>query len=374
MRDYLPSIQLWRSDKMKQISILFSLMIVSLALEAKSLKLTKEQLEDWQIQTTIAEPIEHLPLGRFMAEVVTPPQYLYTISLPFEAQIKSLHVANYDQIKKGQILADVTGNGWIEIQQQFIEDSIELKHHKHLAKRKNRLCKEEIIPKKECMAASAEYRADKIKVASAKALLRGFGADEKHINRLFQQLKITQTIPVRSSVSGKLLELNVRAGETTQPSKSLFVIQKEGALWLEAEILIQSARALKDEEHVTLDFAGEKFESKVLLHAPKINLQNQTQKVRFSLPNSNLFVTGLRDMLTISKSNRALKIPKESVISLGGAEVVFVQNERGFEAVSIKVLGEESRYYFVKTNAELKKPIVKTSVAILKSMMESEDE
>jgi multidrug efflux pump subunit AcrA (membrane-fusion protein) len=359
---------------MRRFSILLSLMATSLLLEAKTLELTNEQLKDWQIKTTEAKQIDTLALGSFMAEVVTPPQYLYSIALPFEAQIKKLNVANYDHIKKGQLLATVTGHDWITIQQQFIQDSIELKHHKHVAERKYRLCAEEIIPKKECTAASAEYKADKIKVASAKALLRGYGADEKIINKLFHNLKITQTIPVRSSFAGKLLELNVRVGKSTQPSESLFVIQREGALWLEADILIKSARNLKDGQALTLNFSGEKFQSKVLLHAPKINVENQTQKVRFSLPHNKNFVTGLRDMLKISQKSNALKIPKKSVISLGEEEVVFVQSEKGFEAVAIKVVGEDNMNYFVEMNALLQNPIVKTSVAILKSMMESEDE
>ena len=359
---------------MRKFTALLSVLITTLLLEAKTLELNEQQLKDWQIKTAIAENIEELSIGSFMAEILTPPQYLYSITLPFEAQIKELNVANYDQIKKGELLATVTGHDWIKIQQQFIQDSIELKHHKHVAERKNRLCREEIIPKKECTAANAEYKADKIKVASSKALLRGYGADEKSINNLFNHLKIAQTIPMRSEFSGKLLKLNVGVGKSTQPSELLFVIQKKGALWLEADLLIQKARELQDGQALTLNFSNETFKSKVLLHAPQINVANQTQKVRFSLPNSKNFVTGLRDMLEIFKKSKALKIPKKSVISLGGVEVVFVQSKKGFEAVAVKILGEDKKYYFVEMNSELQKPIVQTSVAILKSMMESEDE
>jgi len=354
--------------------LLVALVVSMVLVEAKSLKLTQQQIEDWQITSAIPKRMEHLPIGSFMAEVVTPPQYLYTVSLPFESQIKKLYVANYEQVKKGQLLAEVTGHDWIKIQQQFIEDSIELKHHKHLAQRKNPLCKEGIIPKKECMAANAEYKADKIKVASSKALLRGYGASQKSIDNLFNHLKISQTIPLRSSFSGRLLKINVQVGTATEPSESLFTIQKRGALWLEADLLLKSARELHENEEVELNFAGESFKSKVLLHAPLINVENQTQKVRFSLPENEKFVTGLRDMLTISKRITALKIPKKSVISLGGADVVFVQNKEGFEALSIKILGEDELYYFVEKSDSLIHPIVQTSVAILKSMMESQDE
>jgi cobalt-zinc-cadmium efflux system membrane fusion protein len=363
-----------KRDKMKRFTGLLSILSMTLLLDAKIIELSSQELKDWQIKTALAKKINTLPLGLFMAEVVTPPQLLYSVALPFEAQVKKLNVANYDNVKKGELLAMVTGHDWITIQQQFIQDSIELKHHQHVAERKNRLCNEGIIPKKECNAANAEFKADKIKFATAKALLRGYGADEQIINNLFNNLEISQTIPVRSKFSGKLLELNVRVGKSTQPSESLFVIQKEGALWLEAELLIKNARQLKDGQEVNLNFSDATFKSKVLLHAPQINVENQTQKVRFSLPNRRTFVTGLRDMLKISKNYMALKIPKKSVISLGGAEVVFVTKEKGFEPIAIKILGEENNNYFVEMNLALEKPIVQTSVAILKSIMESEDE
>jgi len=356
------------------IGLLTIISFATISANAKILQLNEQALKDWHIKTEKAKRIEKLPLGSFMAEVVTPPQYIHTITLPFEAQVKSLNVAKYDSIKKGQLLAMVTGYDWIKIQQQFIQDSIELKHHKHLAERKNRLCTDGIIPKKECTAANAEYKADKIKFASAKALLRGYGANEKIINNLFNDFKISQNIPLRSHYSGKLLELNVGVGKSTQASQSLFVIQKEGALWLESDIDVKKARKLKDGATIFIHFGDEEFQSRVLLHAPNINVQNQTQRVRFTLDKKQKFLTGLREMAEIIVPQRALKISKESVISLGGTEVVFVQSIKGFDSESVKILGEEKNYYYVQDKPSLHQPIVTTSVAILKSMMESGDE
>lgn len=347
-----------------------------LLLEANPVMLTKEQLKDWQIKTQKAKASHTLALGEFMAEVTTPPQYLNAVSLPFEAQIKKLYVAQYEQVKKGQLLAEVTGRAWIEIQKRFIADAIELKHHGHLAERKNRLCSEGIIPKKECTAANAEHQADKIKVAASKALLRGYGASEKSITELFSKLKITKTIQVRSTVSGSILALNVRSGKSTNPSDALFIIQKKGALWLEAEMLFSKARTLKNGQSVELAFGGEKFSSKVLFHAPTINPKTQTQKVRFSLPKEGYFLTGQKEMLKISVKKETLKVPKKAVISLGGVDALFMAKDEGFESVSIKVVGEDATNYFVQPKAELNHAsIVVSSVAILKSMLEGgEDE
>jgi len=356
------------------MKILLTLCITLLSLEATTIKLSQEQQKDWQIKTATATVSTSLSLGEFMAEVTTPPQHLHSISLPFEAQVKKLHVATYDSIKKGQLLAEVTGRDWIEIQQQFIADAIELKHHGHIAERKNRLCSEGIIPKKECVSANAEHQADKIKVSASKALLRGYGASEKMIRDLFKKLKISQTIHVSSDISGTLLHLNVRSGKSTHPSDALFVIQKKGALWLEADILVQKAMLLKNQERVTLNFNNESFESTVLLHAPIINSENQTQKVRFSLPNSAKFLSGMRSPVQITQAGKRLKIAKKALINLEGKNSLFLKIEEGYESIEVEVLGEEGANYFIKDEPKLHAPIATSSLMILKSLLEGADE
>jgi len=354
--------------------LLLGLSLSLLMLQATSIELTSEQEKSWQIETTSPTIIDSLSLGEFMAEVTTPPQYLHTVSLPFEAQVKKLYVATYDHIKKGQLLAEVTGRDWIEIQQQFIADAIELKHHGHLAERKNRLCSEGIIPKKECTSANAEHQADKIKVSASKALLRGYGASNKMINDLFSKLKISQTIQVRSDIEGTLLHLNVRSGKSTNPSDALFIIQKKGALWLEADILVKKAMRLKNNEEVTLRFNNESFKSSVLLHSPTINPENQTQKVRFSLPNSTKFLSGMRSPVSIAQMKKSIKVAKKSIISIEGKDVVFLKTSKGYESVEVEIVGEDNAYYFLKDMPKLHAPIATTSLLILKSLMEGADE
>ena len=343
-------------------------------LNAQTIELTPQQEQDWQITTQTPKASNTLPLGEFMAEVVTPPQNLYTITLPFEAQVKKLYVASYDSVKKGQLLAEVTGKDWIGIQQQFIEDAIELKHHGHVAERKNRLCKEEIIPKKECIAANAEYQADKIKVSASKALLRGYGASNQMINDLSSKLKISATIPLRSEVTGKLLELNIQAGKSTSPSDALFVLLKEGAMWLESDMLVQKAMHLSQGQRVQITFNQETFESKVLLHSPTIDPENQTQKVRFSLPSSAKFLSGMRNPATITQTQKALKVTKKSVINLEGKNSVFLKIDKGYEALAVEIVGEEGSNYYLKEMPKLHNPIATSSLLILKSLMEGEDE
>ena len=356
---------------MKNLLILSTLIT---AMGATPLVLTPEQQADWNIETQTPKSSKRLSIGKCMAEVVTPPQLLHTISLPFEAQVKKLFVANYESIKKGQLLAEVTGKDWIELQQRFIADAIELKHHGHIAERKNRLCKEEIIPQKECAAANAEYKADKIKVSASKALLRSYGADRTLIDNLFEHLKIAPTMTIHANGAGRIIQLNAQTGKSISPSEALFVTQKEGTLWLEANMLASKSTHLEDKAKVHINFNHETFESKLLLHAPTINPDDQTQKVRFSLPKSSKFLTGMRGTVKISVDKPTLKVAKKSVISYNDEEVVFVKDAKGYTPVAITILGEDEHFYYLKDTATLHAPIATSSITILKSLMEGQDE
>lgn len=344
-------------------------------LNGEILKLNSQQIEDWKITTQKVKIANTIPIGSFMSEIVTPPQLLHSVTLPFSSQLNSLKVAQYNFVKRGDTLAIVTGSEWIKIQQKFIEDAIELRHHKKVSDRKNRLCKEEIIPKKECISAEAEYKADKIRFASAKALLRGYGANSRRINELINSFKIEQSIPVKANISGKILKLNVKVGDSIEPSKALFIIQEDGELWLESDIPLKVARRLKDREKVTIEFGEKKFKSTTLIHSPKINIENQTQRVRFSLPKELPFLTGQKEIATIFISKKNLKIAKRAVISLDNIDSVFINKSSGYEPTPIKILGEDREFYFVEMKDELNLPIVVNSVSILKSMLEGgEDE
>ncbi len=286
------------------------LTLFTMALNAENIILTPEQEANWQIKVEAPQSSKKLPLGEFITEVVTPPTLLHTISLPFEANIKKLHVANYQEVKQGQILAEVTGTEWIETQQKAISDAIEFKHHEHLAERKNMLCKEEIIPQKECVAANAELEADKIKVAASKALLRSYGASDEMIFNLFKDLELSQTIQLRSSVEGRIVKLHATPGKSTSPEDALFIIQEKGALWIESAIEAKRTLGLKEGQKVQIVIDDQTFVTTILQLSPVINPENQTRHIRFLVPSNIDIFSGLRSTAKIILLQESLKIKK----------------------------------------------------------------
>ena len=356
------------------IRLLLLTLLTFSALHAENIQMTPEEEENWQIKVEVPEISKRLPLGEFITEVVTPPSLLHIISLPFEANVKKLNVAKYQKVTKGSVLAEVTGTEWIAIQQEAIADAIEFRHHTHLTERKNMLCKEEIIPQKECVAANAELETDKIKVAASKALLQSYGASDEIITTLFKDLKLSQTMKIKSSVDGHIVELNATPGKSTSPSDALFIIQGKGSLWLVSNIEAKRTENLHEGQDVQITLANKTFNSTILQISPVINPQNQTRQIRFSVPSDINIFSGLRSSAKITILGESLKVQKTSVIKEGDTQIVFIKTKEGFTAVPVKILAEDNRHYFIEPSDRLQNKIAVNSVAILKNMLGDNNE
>jgi len=345
-----------------------------ITLQAKEVKLTSEQLSNWQIKTAHPQSVKTLPLGSFIVEVTTPPSLLTTISLPFEANVKKLFVANFQEVKKDEILAEVTGTHWIAAQQKAIIGAIAFTQKQERYKRKVQLCKEKIIPQKECAAALADLKAQKSSLAASKALLHSYGASQSDIDALVGELKLSSTVALRSPIKGRIISLGAVIGKSSNPTDALFVIQQEGFLWLEADIEASRTIHLSEGQKVTIELANQRFDTMILQLSPMINPTNQTRHVRFLVPHTIKLLSGLRSSATISYTMPTLKIAKTSIINHEGSSIVFVETAKGFNSVKVKIVGEEVGYYFVEKSKELEGEIATTSVAILKNLLGEGDE
>lgn len=353
---------------------LYLLIVLTMILNAKNIQMTPEQEKNWEIKVEAPQSSKMIPLGEFIFEVVTPPSLLHIISLPFEANVKKLNVAKYQKVTKGSVLAEVTGTEWIAIQQKAIADAIEFRHHAHLKERKDMLCKEEIIPQKECVAANAELETDKIKVAASKALLKSYGASDEMISTLFSDLKLSPTMNIKSNVDGHIVALHATPGKSTSPADALFIIQGKGPLWLESNIDAKITENLYEGQKVGIIWANKTLETTIIQLAPVINPVNQSRQIRLSAPSDINIVSGLRASakLTILKDN--LRVKKTSVIKQGETQIVFIKTKVGFTAVPVTILAEDDHYYYLEISDRLKNKIAINSIAILKNMLGDSNE
>ncbi|MGB5966661.1 MAG: efflux RND transporter periplasmic adaptor subunit [Sulfurimonadaceae bacterium] len=352
---------------MRKTIILQALLSVSLLADVT---LTSEEEKNWQIQTVAGKEVTHVPLGEYIMTVTTPPTLLHTLSVPFEAQIVQLNKVNFEKVDKGEPLAQLTATEWIEAQRKVIADSIELMHHKHLAERKSKLCKEEIIAQKECLAADAEVKTDKIKLSASKTLLKAYGASDTMIETLYRRLIIFPNVELRSPVKGTLLQVNIQPGKSVSPSSALFVIKVDGENWLESDLSQVAANKLKSSQEVIITVKGKDIRSKVLHISPVINPYNQTRYVRFSLPQEAKLLAGLRTTAQLSIRKKAFLVNKKAVVQDGDRTIVFIKRGQAYRAQQVNVIVENRDTCYLDYDPVLNEPIVISTTSIFQNMLQ----
>ncbi len=355
---------------MKKFIILQILLGISLL---ANVTLSAQEEKDWQIKTAYAKEVSHISLGEYMMKVTIPPKLLYTLSVPYEAQTIKLNKVNYEKIKKGESLALLTAPEWIEAQRKAIADTIELMHYENLALRKEKLCKEEIIAQKECVAADAEVKINKIKLSASKTLLKAYGASDEIIEKLYKDLVILPNMQLLSPVNGTLIEVNIQPGKSVSPSSALFVIKVDGDNWLESDLPQNITNKLKASQKIIITINEKNIDSKVLDISPVINPRNQTRYVRFSLAQTSELLPGLRQKVKFSIKEKAFIINKKAVVQDGSRSVVFIKNGNKYMAQEVNVISEDSKFSYLAYDDALNGSIVISSTSVLRNMLNQEE-
>jgi cobalt-zinc-cadmium efflux system membrane fusion protein len=343
-------------------------LILSVLLMAE-ITLTSEEEKNWKIQTAAGKEVTHVPLNEHIMTVTIPPKLLHTLSVPYEAQIVKLYKVNYEKVKKGEPLALLTATAWVEAQRKAIADAIELMHHEHIAERKSKLCKEEIIAQKECLEAEAELKTDKIKLSASKTLLNAYGASDGMIKTLYKDLKIFANMELTSPVKGTLLQVNIQPGRSVSSSSALFVIKIDGDNWLESDLPQASADKLKPLQEVIITINGKEIRSTLLSISPVLNPHNQTRHVRFALPQEAKLLAGLRTTAQLSIRKKAFIINKKAVVHDGNRTIVFIKKGQNYRVQEVNVIAENGDMCYLEYDPALNEPIVIGTTSIFQNML-----
>jgi cobalt-zinc-cadmium efflux system membrane fusion protein len=211
--------------------------------------------------------------------------------------------------------------------------------------RNHDLFQNKAIAQKEVIAAESE-------AARATAALAQAEATRDEIAQRIRLLGIDpggkdQTVVVRATVSGKVVEINVAAGEfrndTAQPVMTLADLS---AVWVAADVPESQIRLIRIGSPVSITmpaFPGRTFTGHVRKIGDLANADTRTIKVRAELPNPQ---GDLRpDMFAEVRSDRGVRelstVPKAAVLQQEGRDIVYVERAKGkFQEVPVSVASQ----------------------------------
>ncbi len=170
-------------------------------------------------------------------------------------------------------------------------------------------------------------------MASARRRLRYFDIAESEIKQIEVSGVVQKTLPVRSPLSGYVIEKNVEEGSYVPQGKTLFRITDLTRVWVEAHIYEFELPWVKEGQQAEMSLSylpGKVFLGRVAYVYPYLQRRTRDVVIRLEFDNPDLHLKPdmFADVRIKSMAEKeGIVIPSEAVIRSGQRNVVFVQRE-----------------------------------------------
>jgi Cu(I)/Ag(I) efflux system membrane fusion protein len=239
---------------------------------------------------------------------------------------------------KAAVVISMRDNGWIEKVAKF-EELDQVKKDDFLFE----------FYSQEIKSAQIDYiialqQGNKAQIQSAKVRLRNFGVQEKAIQELTKDKKVTHTTKFYAPISGYIKKINIQQGQNLKSGELALLIQPTEELWLNAFIDKDKLDLVNDSQ---IELVNQQGKTELQSILPEIDSASQNHIARLKLSGSNLQNGDFLDIKFVSKSKQGLIIPKSAILNDSGHSYVFVQNGKSFNAVMIKTAEYDSNNIIV---------------------------
>jgi len=183
-----------------------------------TVELTDAQLKNMTISIgkISSQPISSVLKVNGIIDV--PPQNMVSISVPLGGFLKSTKLLPGMHIAKGEIIASMEDQQYIQLQQEYLITASNLKFLEADFKRQKELNLSKASSDKLFQQAEADYQNQKIILKSLHEKLKLIGINPENLN----ENNISRSIDIHSPIDGYVSHVNVNIGKYVNPSDVLF--------------------------------------------------------------------------------------------------------------------------------------------------------
>lgn len=355
---------------MKRFLLLFFLNSTVFAAE-QTVQLTPTQIEKLGVVQGNLTRISEIPVLYAPATVLIPPNNEYVVSATQAGIISQLNAALGDEVKKGDILAQINSPNLLSLQSNYLKAASALQLANSAYSRDKSLAKDGIIANRRVQETQSAFNAATLEVQEAKRLLEIAGGSAN--GQLNSQLSI------RSPISGAVIDRMVTAGTRIDELTPLYRVANLQTLWLEIAIPQERVSEIKIGDLVAIENTPLKAE--ISLIGQNVNLENQTVLARAVIKNAAKQIRAgqkLNVQISQSSSKNVFKVPNTAIAQNDGKAFVFLKNSNGFIVKPVTQISKKDDETIISGDLLGDETIALKGAAILKAnwlgLGSSEDE
>jgi RND family efflux transporter MFP subunit len=272
-----------------------------------------------------------------------PPQNLLSISAVMGGFIRKTDIIQGMKVQKGQLLAVIENQDFIQIQQDYLDTKAKLEYAELEYKRQEELARENVSAAKIFQQITADYKSLQAKYKALQQRLQTVGINIKEV----ENGKITSEVSIFSPINGYVTAVNFNLGKFVNPVDVLFEIVDTDHLHVELSVFEKDIAKIKVGQKLHFYMANEPEKERkatVYLINPKINA-DRTIRVHCHLDQKetelmpNTYVKAFIDV----GENTVPALPEEAIVNFEGEDYVWVQekpndkNDKHYHFLLLKV-------------------------------------
>lgn len=256
-----------------------------------------------------------------------PPGNRATISLPLAGKIGQVKVLPGQAVRKGELLATMESFEFIQIQQDYLQNSSQLTFLEKELERQRTLNRENVGARKNFEQAEANYRSTKAMVQSLAAKLRMLGVPPESISNE----GVHSTLRIKSPINGYISATNVNLGKEVGAGEVLFEAIDKQHLHIELTVFEQDAPKIRKGQEVTVqpEKGGSPFLASVYLVGKILEGDSRTLNVHAHLKDEakerELVPGAYVDATIRTGTHSAITVPEKAFVRKGAIGFVYVK-------------------------------------------------
>jgi len=267
---------------------------------------------------------------RLNGRIVWDEERTVRIYAPFAGRVDRILVQPGEKIARGQVLATLSSPDFGQAQAEARKAAGDFALAAQNIARVKDLHEHGVLARKELNGAEADYSRAQSELTRTRERLRMYGAQADTIDQRF---------PLRSPISGLLVERNINPGQELRPdqmsgSGAQFVVTDPLHLWVQLDVPERDLGGIRAGEAIAISapaWTGEIFSGTVLNVADFIDPATRMVRVRGKVENAARKLKG--DMFVnaeiVIPVKAAVQVSAKAVYSRGGESFVFVQDGQG---------------------------------------------
>ncbi len=374
---------------MKTHHIFISILLMS-ACGSNTVQQTQEPLSETQTVTLTDSQAKNagITIGHIQKKMISrilqvsgkidvPPQNMVSVSVPLGGYLKSTQLLPGMHIRKGEVIAVMEDQQYIQLQQDYLIAEAKLKYSEKEFERQKELNQSKSTSDKVFQQAESDFTTQKITLKSLGEKLKLIGIDP---NKLSENT-ISKSINVYSPIDGFVTHVNVNIGKYTQPSEVLFELVNPSDIHLALTVFE------KDLDDI---FIGQKLiaynnrepekkhECEVILIGKTLSEDRNAEVHCHFEKYDELLIPGMFMNAEINlKSVNSDVLPDEAIVLFKGHQYVFVQDHSNhFELVEVTTGSNENGFTQIidASNLVSKTVVLKGAYTLLMQLKNTAEE